>query len=271
MQPVQPYFALSSSHYYKRPVLAGGISHLYEYRFDESLSRSTIAVPDGCVDLVIDLDSPDLAGYAAGTVLRGSGITNVQGHHYFGIRFLPGVLPGLLDGQLQDFVDTRVDLSLCSPVAGELRDRVFASPTSAGRADRVQEFLLSQGSGQVQLSESKLTLARTVRDLLQSSGGRMSVHELEEETLYSARYIRKVFQEAFGLSPKTFAQIVQFQLTIDRLDHDTATPLGVLAAESGYYDQSRFIHAFRQYTGCTPQSYRRQIIESNYEDKFILL
>ncbi|MGE5412235.1 MAG: helix-turn-helix domain-containing protein, partial [Clostridiales bacterium] len=30
---------------------------------------------------------------------------------------------------------------------------------------------------------------------------------------------------------------------------------------AGYYDQSRFVHAFKDYTGYTPGEYRRKIIK----------
>lgn len=106
VHPIQPYFAISADKYYKRPLSATGIAHMYEYTCRNNSDNTTIAIPDGCIDVMFDTTSEDAAARAAGTVLTGTRFPMEQGRTYFGIRFEPGVMPDSLDGtfwELEDF------------------------------------------------------------------------------------------------------------------------------------------------------------------------
>lgn len=270
MRPVQPFFTLSSTRYFKRPEEDSPISHIYEYRYDDREDRPIVAVPDGCVDIMIDVDSPELAAYAAGTVLGGTGITTLPGHHYIGIRFLPGFLPDFIDGKVSDFTGGQVDLSLCSPHADELIDGVLSGRDFRERADFLEGFVQQYKNTALPASIEKENLASAVRGLLEHSRGLIRIEELARETGYSVRYVNRVFTDLTGISPKTFGKIVQFQAAIDYLDHHPDTSLTDLALRFGYYDEAQFIRDFRKYAALTPGKYRLELLQSNYAERFIL-
>jgi AraC-like DNA-binding protein len=58
------------------------------------------------------------------------------------------------------------------------------------------------------------------------------------------------------MSPKKFGNIVQFHSFLKLLRNKSAeTSLTTISHESGYFDQSHLIRAFKKYTGITPSEY----------------
>ena len=101
-----------------------------------------------------------------------------------------------------------------------------------------------------------------MRKRIYESKGNISIGELAAETGYSECYIRRVFEEVHGISPKVFEKIVRFQNMLDRMDKESFRGIGDIALESGYYDQSHMIKDFKNYTGMTPEHYQKLLNES---------
>lgn len=139
VHPIQPYFAISADKYYKRPLSATGIAHMYEYTCLNNSDNTTIAIPDGCIDVMFDTSSDDAAARTAGTVLTGTRVPMEQGHTYFGIRFKPGVMPVFLDGTFRELEDFTGYTSRCI-------DKIFKayagmSPKAFARIIRFQRTI----------------------------------------------------------------------------------------------------------------------------------
>lgn len=271
MKPVQPYFALASEKYYKRKLGSGDIAHIYEYHADSISSDYIFAVPDGCIDIFIDEDDPDLKAYVAGTVLDGSPTPLEKGHKYFGIRFMPGVVPAFIDGTLKDFIDNTFDLSLCSKFSNIIQDGIFSCGGFRDKANFIQNFyhqtLINKALDHF---SARLSIVKEIQKISDSSEGTIQIKDIVEKTGYTERYIDKVFKDETGLTPKTYCKIVRFQNTIQHINFDNDITLTDLITEHGYYDQSQFIHEFKKLSGQSPLKYRHSIIESRYASKFIL-
>lgn len=267
MRPIQPYFALSATRYYKKELSGHGISHLYEYTCELSDDSSMLVVPDACIDILFDETDPAIAPYAAGSVLAGEAIENIKGHKYFGIRFIPGVVPNILDGRFSDFLNTRIRLEDCVPDRTIL-DRIASSQSFS---DKISAFLafydLKQRPG---WKGDRYEIYACLRKRILDTRGLIRVSELEQESGYSARYINMLFKEYSGLSPKKYAQIIRFQCTIDHMNHDMLISFSDISAEHGYYDQAQFTRDFKKYARYTPGAYRDIVRESHYSEKFIL-
>ncbi len=67
----------------------------------------------------------------------------------------------------------------------------------------------------------------------------------------SERYLRRIFRQAVGISPKHFARINRVRHVIGR----PQSSWSVTAAETGYADQSHLIADFRSLMGVTPAAY----------------
>lgn len=72
----------------------------------------------------------------------------------------------------------------------------------------------------------------------------------------SVRNFNRRFHEIFGVSPQTFLIKTRVQAACEAL-RNTATPIGDIALDLGFYDQSSFTGHFRRHMGLTPLRYRR--------------
>ncbi|MCH3973424.1 MAG: helix-turn-helix domain-containing protein [Oscillospiraceae bacterium] len=256
-QPVQPYFVTSCSRYQQRAVYKNGISQIYQYCLDDPAEHGTVAVPDGCVDIVFDCTDSRVQAEVIGTVLAHRLIPTEKNHTYFGVRFLPGVSPQLLTVPVQELTEVRTDLQ------NILRDETLCErmAEAATFEKRAQVFLQVNRRVQVEQPGScgSQALFCAVRKKIYHSDGCVTIGQLQEETGYSERYISRVFHEVSGISPKTFCGIVQFQRLMADLCYHPDTQLTQLAADYGYYDQPHFIRQFKKYTGLAPNVCRRLV------------
>jgi AraC-like DNA-binding protein len=70
----------------------------------------------------------------------------------------------------------------------------------------------------------------------------------------SERHLRRVFREAFGVSPKAFAKLARFHRALRAAREDGHSSWASIAATAGYYDQAHLITEFRKIAGATPRS-----------------
>lgn len=87
--------------------------------------------------------------------------------------------------------------------------------------------------------------------------GRIDISEIAEQTGYTRRWFIKLFRDTVGTTPKQFAKICRFQHVLDVLRKETAPNFAEVALECGYYDQSHFIHDFKEFGGISPLDYHR--------------
>ncbi|MFR5152604.1 MAG: helix-turn-helix domain-containing protein [Ruminococcus sp.] len=77
-----------------------------------------------------------------------------------------------------------------------------------------------------------------------------SIQMLSRETGYSECYIRRVFKEIHGISPKEFERFIRFQAFLGEI---TKSPEQAGSEETalncGYYDQSHMLKDFRLLQG----------------------
>lgn len=93
---------------------------------------------------------------------------------------------------------------------------------------------------------------------LSKANGMITIRELSQLEYYSERHLNRVFQDYTGVSAKTFARLLRINDAISRMK-DTKLPFVHLAQETGYYDQSHFIHDFKLVCGVTPGEYLSQL------------
>ncbi|TDE15234.1 helix-turn-helix domain-containing protein [Dyadobacter psychrotolerans] len=96
-------------------------------------------------------------------------------------------------------------------------------------------------------------------DLIYSSKGVLSVRELSEKVFWSSRQINRYFNEFFGISLKSYCNILRFE---ESLPYITA---GKLFPELNFTDQNHFIKEVKKYSGVIPKELFR-----NKNDRFLL-
>lgn len=137
------------------------------------------------------------------------------------------------------------------------KDRIFETEEKLSlaivdkqRVKIVEQFLLSQLKD---IQTDKL-IVEAVR-LIYQSKGTIRIKELNEKLLISQSPFEKRFRKVVGTSPKKFATIVRFNTVLNNLDHTKS--LTEICYENGFFDQAHFIKDFKQFTGDTPDNFKR--------------
>jgi len=221
-------------------------------------------LPDGCVEVVINLGAPferhDSDGRAerqprnllVGPTTRHMSIAATGDIRLVGIRFEPGgALPFLATTpeELRDAAPSLDDvaLPLDRSLVEQLEATVFGSEGAiidralSGRLARARRV----GDDRVLACVSAALAARES----------MRVDSLVDLTGLGARQLERRFRETVGFGPKTLCRLVRFQRVVRAVGAGPDAPWARLAAGTGYADQSHMAREFREFAGTTLSNY----------------
>ncbi|MET3455045.1 AraC-like DNA-binding protein [Pseudomonas kilonensis] len=255
----QPWFVLSSSRYSVIPSDHPAISHFYA--FDVAHSADLLAVPDGCVDIVFDCDTTRPSVRICGTPLEAQRVELLQGHHYFGVRFSPGVIPGFINVLAEDLTEQEWDLLEVSAFA----QRIFESIVKASQLHEQVKLFNDYLAPRLMGRTSKLT-AMVIQQAIARRGD-LRIQQLEDLSGYTSRTIHRQFSQDTGLSPKTFCRIIRCQTALDTLNTQHEVSFSELALDLGFSDQSHFLRDFKKLISTTPCEYQRKMLQNAYNDR----
>lgn len=265
MKAIQPYFVIAAPKYHKNIIMNYGIAHFYRYHQHLDDMPGVIAVPDGCVDIMFEKDSSGIKARVAGTVLERTILENKNEKEYFGVRFMPGVLPAVLNTKMEELVQKECDLN------GMLKDSVLPNKIEeASESDEWIEVFMQAYKSALAKQEcickkgNALEIAQYVRDEIIQTNGLVKMAELAAKTGYTERYVNKVFHEVVGVNPKTFGKIIKFQKAIQLINQDSNMKLIDISVDTGYYDQPHFIREFKKFAEFSPKEYQKLILKYDY-------
>jgi len=132
----------------------------------------------------------------------------------------------------------------------EVEEKLAAVYTDKQRIKIVEQFLLSQLKD---IQTDKL-IVEAVKLIYQSKGV-IRVKELNEKLFISQSPFEKRFRKVVGTSPKKFASIIRFNAVLDNLNGTKS--LTEICYENNFFDQAHFIKNFKQFTGDTPEQFKR--------------
>ncbi|KZN66884.1 DNA-3-methyladenine glycosylase 2 family protein [Pseudoalteromonas luteoviolacea] len=101
------------------------------------------------------------------------------------------------------------------------------------------------------------TLDRAIKLIDQGALQQSSLPELASRLGVSDRYLRKLFNQYLGVSPKTYA-LYQQCLFAKKLLHQTSLPITEVALASGFDSIRRFNDCFKEQLKLTPTQMRKQ-------------
>ena len=201
------------------------------------------------------MSQQDVRLFIGGTVLQMKQWCFDPGRTYFGVRFQPGksLLPK--DLCIQDVVNA--DLELQPSVYGEgLAEKIATAGSLQARSQLFLQTYLQQFP---ESTDTRHNLERYVRRRIYETKGTIGIQNLAEETGYSACYLRRVFEQIHGISPKLFERFIRFQNMLYLMEQQEwqSQKMDALCFESGYYDQSHMMKDFKRFAGRTPEQYRK--------------
>lgn len=132
----------------------------------------------------------------------------------------------------------------------EVEERLAVTNTDKLRIKIVEQFLISQLKD---IQTDKLIIEAV--KLIYQSNGTIRIKELNEKLFISQSPFEKRFRKVVGTTAKKFASIVRFNAVLDNLS-ETKT-LTEICYENNFFDQAHFIKDFKQFTGDTPENFKR--------------
>ena len=252
--PLQPYVLLKTEDYQRirRPLL--GMSHFYEFHLGKGMEDSLNAVPDGSIDLVFNIGKDKVITYISGTVFGAKRWELGEAGNCFGVRFQPG--QGELPKQLSMDMLINKDIEIDGNLFGEnLVERIALAKDFSERCSIFEEVYQN-----MLVSSSKESDKKAIADYMiyriSETGGQISMSQLEDETKFSACYLRRVFKAYHGISPKEFAQCIRFQTLLTKVE-TIRERYDQIALDCGYYDEPHMMREFKKYAGMTLRQYEQ--------------
>lgn len=255
----QPWFVLNSSRYSVMPSEHPAISHFYA--FDVAHSTDLLAVPDGCVDIVFDCDAARPTARICGTPLMAQAVSLHENHHYFGVRFSPGVIPGFINVLAEELTERELDLLEVSGFAQRIFEKIVLAPQLDVQMRLFNDYLAPRLMGKTS------TLTAMVLQHALHRRGDIRIQQLEELSGYTSRTLHRQFSQDTGMSPKTFCRIIRCQAALDTLNTQHDVSFSGLAQELGFSDQSHFLRDFKKLVSTTPCDYQRKMAQNAYSER----
>jgi AraC-like DNA-binding protein len=258
MTTVQPAFAppiepgAGQSFRERRPAaaVAGHVSSVWIQRVAEDAAPYTHrTVPNGSIEIAVEVGAaPRVVGPQTGPVVA----TVAPGITMVGVRFHLGVAPAVLGVPASELVDRSVGWDeLRGPSAFELGETIAAAASpeqAAAILEQAVRNLLADAA------EPDPVVRAAVRRL--QPWGTADIGSLTASLYISERQLRRRSLAAVGLAPKLVQRMLRFQgfLALAGTDEPGSADLSLLAADTGYSDQSHLTRESLQLAGVTPRA-----------------
>jgi len=247
--PLQSGYMEADSRYIQIPLskdcyLGSYVSEFFEVHNPRS-EKDIPVLPDGCNDLIMTFDGNRIHSEISPSIAIPQEFHFDKGNWIFGVRFMPGGTYPFFSDEL-DYQSNEVpEARLLLPDFAEVEERMCESLSFAKRYEIMSEYL----ENRVAEKDSVENLLNYCVNRILEGGGSVTVAQLADESGYSDRYIRRIFDRHIGHSPKELAVIIRLQRALQNLSDNKDTELGQIALEQGYADQSHMNRDFRRLLG----------------------
>ncbi|PPC79250.1 AraC family transcriptional regulator [Pokkaliibacter plantistimulans] len=259
----QPWFVMSAAEYFS--LFASDdpmISHYYSFEADHTHGM-TMAIPDGCVDIVFDCDPSAPNAVVCGTAVEATSARFIHKHRYFGVRYAPGLVPDFVKASAAEMIDQKLNFLDAVPGAHSLFEQIVSEQDFARQVTLLKEFVAKRSTRK----QSAVT-SLAVRTILQQKGN-LQMRDLEEVTGFTSRTVQRQFQDDLGLSPKAFSRMIRGQSAVYEINHSRHNKVAFseLACDLGFSDQSHFLREFKKLVNATPLDYQNLVKQQTYLDR----
>lgn len=174
-----------------------------------------------------------------------------KGFGIFGVYLFPhaithifGIPANVISNEMPDLND------LLGSEANELEFKIANARCHDQRRVIIEDFIAQKRSS---ITQEKLPVFRCIRTIIKNKG-QTKVKQMAKDCFLSERQFERQFLKYSGFTPKMFSRIVRFQSAMTHYGKREKS-LTEIALETGYYDQSHFIHDFKEFSGHLPSEY----------------
>ncbi|MBL7738338.1 MAG: AraC family transcriptional regulator [Chitinophagaceae bacterium] len=251
------------------PPLSFFVEHLFYYEGYQAMHKMEKFLPDGSMDLLIDLtETPKkLFHNETGetyTTYKKSWISGMKTEYILidasvssmiGVHFKPGGAYPFFNMPASELNDRTVETDLLwNTEILSIRDAVLNTPVIEDKFSIVEKYLLQKGKNRLDPN----VLVNYAIEQLQRSPQIWTIGQLTHKVGITQKHLITLFKKYAGLSPKMFARISKFQKVIREVEQEQSIEWAPIAYECGYYDQAHFIKEFQAFSGINPSAYLSQ-------------
>ncbi|MDC4352451.1 AraC family transcriptional regulator [Acinetobacter baumannii] len=244
----QPFFK-KRIHSYQR---CDAFSHIISefYRLDISnIEYPVLAVPDGCIDILFECSPQQPQARICGSTLNSQVVPLKENTPYFGIRFLPGIIPNFIEVSSEEILNQCLNFNELVSNKNWLIEKI----SSEGSIDQQINLFLNTFSER--LSRKFSTTTQEVLHFIITQNNEIKIKDLERLTGYCSRHIQRMFKHDVGMSIKTFACIIRFQSAVQAMNTSKSLKLSDLTYDLGYNDQAHFHKEFKKFSQMSPSDF----------------
>ncbi|MCG8481944.1 MAG: helix-turn-helix transcriptional regulator [Clostridia bacterium] len=209
-------------------------------------------IPNGCVSLMFNKNVSHYV-YIAGFSQKAFKEHFLSSPDIFGIRFLPGQINRFFKLPFEEIYKGPIRFNrIMEKEFFEIEAQLFSASSFSDRIMVIERYL------EKQLLKNEFNvnhnLLNAIHKILKSKG-KIKTEDLSDELLLSNRYIRKLFKDQLGITPKELSKIIRFQNTYKSLLQLPNYKHIDIAIDNGYFDQAHLIKEFKDYSGKTPKQF----------------
>lgn len=248
------------------PPLSDFVAVLWLYEGYEVSHKQERLMPDGSVELVINLAEDRIRNYDSRNpekfeTIPGGVVSGPRSEFFvidtagqasvIGVHFKPGGAFPFFRIPPAEIMDQSVALEcLWGPAANWLRERVLRAKTATEKLCMLERCLLEQVAKPLERHPA-VNFALCNLSSAQPPG----ISWVVDRVGYSQRRFIELFSNEVGITPKLFSRVTRFQRVIRRAHVVEDINWARMALDCGYYDQAHFVHDFQSLAGITPSEY----------------
>jgi AraC-like DNA-binding protein len=209
-------------------------------------------LPDGCFGMIFQYHNNKLQTiFLKGIWTKPFEIDIPTGSTFYAIRFKPLAVETILPFRIDEIVDQNIEMEQSF---WDINNLPFKNLQEF--SDLLTMQMLSAWDANKKLDERKQKLFQ----ILSETKGSLTVDEITKTVFWSSRQINRYFTQMFGLSLKSYCNILKVYAAYSDIAKGEFYP------QQDYYDQAHFIKNVKQYTGANPKK-----LYQNKNDRFIQL
>ena len=215
--------------------------------------KPDLVIPDTCTDIIFTLDYTynTMKGiYCAmgEDAIRTGGSAEPRLTSTFAIRFYAWTAALFAERPLTGSKNQIYEADVFFPSLTRALTPMLMSVTSLSeRAEIAGGYLLQR----FQPDRASSLLMNAVCDMIASRGS-LKIADLSASAAVSPKRLERVFDDQIGLSPKSFASLVRYQMLWQELSLGRGGHMLDLVEKYGYYDQAHLLNDFKKRHTMTP-------------------
>jgi AraC-like DNA-binding protein len=169
----------------------------------------------------------------------------------FGVYFYPFALQAIFNIPAAVLSNEMCDVkTLLGQDGRDLEEQVMLAKNNYQRAHIMTDFIEKKLARHYYSDPS---LFASIHYIIQTKGT-IKIEDLSAQYFLSSRQFERKFKTFSGFSPKLYSRIIRFQSAIKQYGNKDKT-LTKIGYDCGYFDQSHFIHDFKEFSGYHPKQY----------------